>query len=199
MKFCSECGAPLERRVPEGEDRIRYVCPACGAVHYQNPRLVVGCVVEQGEQVLLCQRAIEPRAHLWTLPAGFLELHESTVAGAIRETHEEAHATCQVLAPLAHLDIPHIGQAYVLFRARLSEPGYGPGPESLAVEMVGLDAIPWEELAFPVVRFALQLYVDDCRQGLRRVHHGVVLRQPDARPFEWGGYQLHQHLAVDLA
>lgn len=191
MRFCSGCGQSIERRIPAGEDRERHVCSACGAIHYQNPKLVVGCLVVHESKILLCKRAIEPRRGYWTLPAGFLELGESTMAGAVRETREEALAEVHVVAPYAHFDVPHIGQAYVIFRAVLREERFGPGTESLEVKLVAPDEIPWAELAFPVVRVSLELAVEDLRAGRFRAHHGALLR-------EQNGFVLREHLAIAL-
>ncbi len=191
MQYCSQCGHALHKRVPPGEDRERYVCDACGAIHYQNPRLIVGCIVESEGRILLCKRAIAPRAGYWTLPAGFLELGESAMQGAARETHEEAGATVRIVAPYAHFDVPHIGQAYVLYRAALAAPGFAPGPESQAVELLAPEQIPWAQLAFPVVRQVLELLLEDLRRGVYRSHQGALVR-------EAGGFVLHEHLAVDV-
>jgi ADP-ribose/FAD diphosphatase len=192
MKFCSLCGAAVERRIPTGEDRERYVCSQCGTVHYENPRMVVGCIVEDEGRVLLCKRAIEPRYGFWTLPAGFLELGESTVQGAVRETFEEAGARVQVVAPYAHFDIPLIGQAYLFYRARMLAPEFYAGTESLEVKLVPLDEIPWDQLAFQSVRVALQLHQEDTTRGRYRMHHGIILREPS------GAYAFLDHLAHDL-
>jgi ADP-ribose/FAD diphosphatase len=191
MQFCSGCGQAIERRVPAGDDRERCVCAGCGTVHYQNPRMVVGCVVVHAHKVLLCKRAIEPRRGYWTLPAGFLELGESTMEGAVRETREEARADVRVVAPYAHFDVPHIGQAYVLYRAELTAERFGPGPESLEVRLVAPDEIPWSELAFPVVRHVLELVTEELRDHRFRAHVGVIAR-------EAGRFALRDHLAIEL-
>ena len=193
MKFCSTCAAPVVSKIPTGEDRERFVCSSCGAIHYQNPRMVVGCIIEEQGQILLCKRAIEPRYGYWTVPAGFLELGESTVQGAIRETFEEANARVQVIAPYAHFDIPHIGQAYLFYRARLIGPEMGAGSESLEVKLVAPEEIPWDALAFPVVRVGLEFYVEDARRGVFRMHHGIITREPNGR------YELLEHLALPFA
>lgn len=198
MRFCSQCGARLERRVPPGDDRERDACPACGAIHYENPKTVAGCVVEHEGRVLLCKRAIEPGLGLWTVPAGFTELRESQVEGALRETLEEADAEVEVLAPHAWLDIPHISQTYALFRARLLTGEYGAGNESLEARLFDLDAIPWDDLAFPVVHFALRLFVDDVRAGRRRVHVGVVRWSGDGSRYDAARYALEDHRAYAL-
>jgi ADP-ribose pyrophosphatase YjhB (NUDIX family) len=141
--------------VPQGEDRLRRVCQTCGFIDYVNPRIVTGVVAIAGDRILLCRRAIDPRKGFWTLPAGFLELGESVEEGARREAREEAEAELEVEGLLAVYSIPRIGQVQMFYRARLlNEPK--PGPESLEVALVRWDDIPWKELAFPSVRWALE-------------------------------------------
>ena len=193
MEHCSRCGQRTEQRIPTGEDRPRRVCSACATVHYENPRMIVGCVVlDATQRVLLCKRAIDPRRGYWTLPAGFLELGESAMAGAMRETHEEAGAHVRIVAPYAHFDVPHIGQAYILYRASMLSDQFAPGPESLEASLVAFDAIPWQELAFPVVRQVLELVGEDVVSGRFRSHQGALVR-------EHGSFVLRDHLAVTLA
>ena len=199
MKFCSHCAAELEERVPPGDDRARKVCAACGSVHYQNPVVVVGCVVERDDEILLCRRAIEPARGRWTLPAGFLEIGEGMHAGARRETYEEARADVEIVAPHAHIDLPHIGQAYALFRARLREPEVGVGPESLEVAFFGLDAMPWDELAFPAVYFALEFLVKDRRDGAVNFHSGVLEWGGEGSRFSPSAYAVTEYLRVPFA
>jgi ADP-ribose/FAD diphosphatase len=202
MKFCPQCGAPLARRVPPGDDRERAVCTACDLVHFENPKVVAGCLVEHEGGLLLCRRAIEPQGGLWTVPAGFLELREGLVEGARRETREEALADVEILAPHAYLDLPHIGQTYALFRARLRTPERGPrfapGAESLAVELFDPDELPWDELAFPVVHHALKLWLADRAAGRRHVHLGVVKWNGDGSRFDATNCELLDHLGVPL-
>ena len=198
MKFCPLCAAPLEERVPAGDDRPRKVCPACDAVHYENPRPVVGCMIEHEERVLLCRRAIEPARGLWTVPAGYLELGEAAVDGALRETREEACADASVIAPHAYFDLPHIGQTYALFRARLARPEIAAGAESLEVGFFGWDEIPWGELAFPVVHFALRLLDDDRRAGARHLHLGIVRWLGRGSRFDPSSYELQDHRRVPI-
>lgn len=205
IRFCPSCGAPCEERVPAGDDRPRAVCTACAAVHYRNPQAVVGCIVEASGGVLLCRRAIEPARGRWTFPAGFLENGESLAEGAARETYEEARAHVEVTAPHALLDIPHIAQTYVVFRARFAaaEPGaapeFGAGPESLEVALFALDALPWAELAFPSVSLALRLYVEDRARGVHRVHQGVVHWDGAGSRYDLARYELQRHRADPLA
>lgn len=198
IKYCNNCGATVEVRIPPGEDRERFVCGACQMVHYQNPKLVVGTLVEHEGQLLICKRAITPRHGYWTLPAGFHELGESTMTGAIRETHEEAGAHVKLVAPFAHLDIPHIGQAYVFYRAEFDALGYHAGPESLEVKLIDPADIPWKELAFDVVRVALELYMEDRAHGAPRYHQGSIVVKQGA-PRDLGYCELTQRLTVNLA
>jgi len=142
-------------QVPEGEDRERRVCDTCGFIDYVNPRIVVGSVARKGDAILLCRRAIEPRKGFWTLPAGFLETGESVEDGARREANEEALADLELRGLLAVYSIPRIAQVQVMFRARLlNDPA--PGPESQAVDLFRWADIPWAELAFPSVKWALE-------------------------------------------
>jgi ADP-ribose pyrophosphatase YjhB (NUDIX family) len=144
-------------RIPPGDDRDRRVCDTCGFVDYVNPKIVVGSVVTDGEgRFLICRRAIEPRKGHWTLPAGFLEDKEAVEDGAIREAWEEARARIVIDGLLGVYSIPRISQVQMMFRARLAEPGIGVGPESLEVKMAHWDDIPWDDLAFPSVVWALR-------------------------------------------
>jgi ADP-ribose pyrophosphatase YjhB (NUDIX family) len=146
---------PFSRAVPDGDDRERLVCGACGFVLYDNPKIVVGSVTRWGDKILMCRRAIDPRRGFWTLPAGYLELNESTRAGAEREAWEEARAKIAIESLLAIYDIPRISQVQLIYRARLVEETLSAGPESLEVGLFGWDEIPWDEVAFPSVRWAL--------------------------------------------
>ncbi len=148
------------RTIPAGDNRERDVCSTCGFVAYQNPKIVVGAVVADNDRVLLCRRAIEPRAGFWTLPAGYLELNETTAEGAQREAMEEAGADIALDGILALYDISRIGQFQVLYRARFAKPGIRAGEESLEVRMFAWEDIPWDSLAFPTVRWALHAWRD---------------------------------------
>jgi ADP-ribose pyrophosphatase YjhB (NUDIX family) len=151
--------------VPEGDNRERMTCPDCGFINYENPKIVVGAVCRWDERILLCRRAIEPRAGFWTLPAGYLELNESTSAGAAREAWEEAKAQIAIDGLLAVYDIPRISQVQIIYRARLTTPEIAPGAESIEVRLYAWDEIPWQDLAFPTVRWALEHYHDSIATG----------------------------------
>jgi len=161
MKFCSECGHSVNFEIPESDDRLRYVCVECKTIHYQNPKVVVGSLPVFEDKVLLCKRAIEPRRGYWTLPAGFLENEETTLEGAQRETWEEALAKLDNATLYRLYDVPHIAQIYIFFLAELSEGEFGVGPESLECKLYDEQDIPWEEIAFPVVRQTLEEYFED--------------------------------------
>ena len=143
------------RAVPEGDNRERLMCPDCGFVHYDNPKIVVGSVARWGDRILLCKRAINPRRGYWTLPAGFLELNETTGEGALREAYEEARASLALEGLLAVYNIPRLSQVQLIYRARLLSPDILAGPESEAVALFAWEEIPWPELAFPSVHWAL--------------------------------------------
>ncbi|MBL8706769.1 MAG: NUDIX domain-containing protein [Rhodospirillales bacterium] len=134
------------------------MCPDCGFIQYDNPKIVVGSVVSVGGQILLCRRAIHPRKGYWTLPAGYLELNESTADGAMREAWEEAQARIAIDTLLAVYNIPRISQVQLIYRATLAEPGFAAGPESEEVALFDWDRIPWDDLAFPSVHWALRHY-----------------------------------------
>jgi len=174
MKFCSNCGAPLALKVPAGDTLPRHVCDACQTIHYQNPRMVVGCIAEWGDRILLCRRGIEPRHGLWTVPAGYMENGETTFQGAIRETLEEANARVEIGPLYAIYNIPHISQVYILFRARLLNADVRPGAETLEARLFAEHEIPWDRIAFASVHNALTHYLDDRRKGEFPFHMGTI-------------------------
>ncbi|MBJ9976088.1 NUDIX hydrolase [Pseudomonas sp. S75] len=161
MNFCSACGNPVIQRIPEGDSRPRYVCPACHTIHYQNPNIVAGVLPTWGSQVLLCRRAIEPRRGFWTLPAGFMENGETLEQAARRETVEEACARVGSTALYQLFDLPHINQVHVFFRAELTDLDFAVGTESLEVRLFEEHEIPWEALAFRTVTRTLECYYRD--------------------------------------
>ena len=170
MKFCANCGGRVSLRTPEGDHLPRHICEVCGAIHYRNPRLVVGCVPELDGRILLCKRAIEPRRGYWTVPAGFMENDETLQQAAARESREEALADVEIGSLLAIVHVLHAEQVHVFFRARLPEPVFAPGTESLEVELVAPADIPWSDIAFPSTEFALRRYLEDRAAG-REPHH----------------------------
>jgi ADP-ribose pyrophosphatase YjhB (NUDIX family) len=174
MKFCSNCGARTVQRIPAGDNMPRAVCDQCDSIHYENPRLIVGCIPEWEDKILLCKRAIEPRIGLWTVPAGFMENGETTAAGALRETLEEANARADIVAPYALYNIPHINQVYLLFRAKLLDLDFSAGSETLEVGLFTADDVPWRELAFATVRNTLTHYFSDRKDGEFRFHMGTI-------------------------
>lgn len=178
MKFCSACGASVELKVPAGDTLPRYVCDRCATIHYENPKMVVGCIPEWENRILLCRRAIEPRYGLWTVPAGFMENGETTAQGAERETLEEANARVEILGLYALFNIPHINQVYMLFRARLLDLDFYAGAETLETRLFSETEIPWDEIAFATVRRTLNLYFSDRRAGEYRFHIGTIEPMP---------------------
>jgi ADP-ribose pyrophosphatase YjhB (NUDIX family) len=177
MKFCSQCGSgSIEWTIPQGDNRPRHVCGNCSEIFYQNPKIVVGCIPEWEDAVLLCKRAIAPRYGYWTLPAGFMENEETTQEAAERETLEEANARVELLGLYTVMNIPHTNQVYMMFRSRLLDLGFGPGSESLEVRLFKEEEIPWQELAFPTIVHTLKLYFAERRSTRFGVHMGDIVR-----------------------
>ncbi|WP_051338773.1 NUDIX hydrolase [Sulfuricella denitrificans] len=174
MNYCSHCGAKVELRIPPGEHLPRHMCGNCGAIHYENPKMVVGAIPEWEDKILLCRRAIEPRHGFWTLPAGFMENNETTTQAAARETAEEAHARVEIAALYALYNIPHISQVHLFFRSRLLDLDFRPGSESLEVALFSEADIPWDNLAFSSVRNTLKHYFEDRRRGVFELHVGDI-------------------------
>ena len=176
MKFCSNCGVPVILKIPAGDTRDRWVCDACTIVHYQNPKMVVGCVPERDGKILLCKRAIEPRHGFWTVPAGFMELGETIAQGAVRETLEEACAEVRIGHLFASVDVVEAGQVHLFFTAALMS-DFAAGEESLDVQMFAKDEIPWDEIAFRSGTFALKKYLEDAGEN-NGVHlHEISFRK----------------------
>ena len=170
LKACAQCGSSVERRTPPGDSRDRAVCPDCGAIHYENPKLVVGCVPVWEDKILLCRRAIEPRYGYWTLPAGFMENDETTGQGALRETLEEAGARVELGEAFSMLSVPHVNQVHVFYRARLVDLNFAPGEESLDVALFEEARIPWKEIAFRTVGITLKRWFEDRKNGAFGFH-----------------------------
>ncbi len=180
MKFCSICGEAVRIGVPEGDNRPRHICDACGTVHYHNPKVVAGCIASWDDRILMCRRAIEPRHGLWTVPAGFMENGETTYQAALRETLEEANARVAVDDLFVTVNLPHINQVYMLFRGHLLDIDFAPGAESLEVELMSEGDIPWEQMAFPTVSEALRLFFADRARGAFVVHMLDIVREDGA-------------------
>ncbi|WP_153115238.1 NUDIX hydrolase [Rhodocyclus tenuis] len=170
MKFCNLCGAPLILLVPPGDNFPRHVCSVCGEIHYRNPKLVVGCIAEWNERILLCRRAIEPRHGRWTLPAGFMENGETTQQAAVRETCEEACARVEIDALASLISIPAFDQVHLFYRGRLVDGDFGAGAESLESALFTEADIPWSEIAFQSVTLALRAYFADRTAGRFLLH-----------------------------
>ncbi|KAG4927958.1 hypothetical protein JHK85_054444 [Glycine max] len=182
IKFCQWCGGSTKHDIPEGEERLRAICT------------VVGCLIEHDNKVLLCKRSIQPSHGLWTLPAGYLEIGESAVEGAIRETREEANADVEVISPFAQLDIPLIGQSYMIFLAKLKKHHFSPGPESSACQLFPLDDIPFNSLSFSSMVVTLSLYVEDIKAGKLKFHYGTINKRPGTSPSDIRAYTLDHHM-----
>ncbi len=177
MKFCSHCGQTVVQKIPEGDTLPRHVCENCGTVHYQNPKMVVGCVPEHEDgRILLCKRSIEPRRGYWTVPAGFMENDETLEEAAARETREEALAQVEILDLFAVVNVTRAHQVHLFFRARLIGDEFGAGDESLVVALYREEEIPWQDVAFPSVEFALRHFCDDREKGASGVHLTEVTR-----------------------
>lgn len=170
MNFCSHCGSPVSLKIPAGDNLPRHVCEQCGTIHYQNPKVVVGALAEWEDKILLCRRAIEPRYGFWTLPAGFMENNETCGEAAVRETREEAGARIALGPMFTFVDLPHISQIHIIYRARLLDLDFHPGEESLDAILLGEADIPWEDIAFRSIDYTLKCFFDDRRKGLFELH-----------------------------
>lgn len=179
--YCGQCGGRIRQTVPPGDSRLRSVCEACGAIQYDNPKLVVGCIPQWGDRVLLCRRAIEPRYGYWTLPAGFMENGESTAEGAARETLEEAGARVEELEPFSLLDVPPVNQIHLYYRARLCDTAFANGDETLESRLFAESEIPWEMLSFRTVTETLRLYFADRAAGRFGFHQKTLSAPPVPR------------------
>lgn len=179
MNYCSSCGEKVSLLVPNGDNRQRYVCASCNTIHYENPKIVTGCIPQWQDRILLCKRAIEPRYGLWTLPAGFMENEETNLQGAARETAEEANAEVENMQLFCVFSIAHINQLYTMYRGDLVEGRASAGEESLDVALFREDEIPWQDLAFQVIHETLKLYYRDQRRGDFRTHYGDIIKQGD--------------------
>lgn len=171
IKHCRNCGIAVVYRIPDdGDTKERAICPACATVHYENPLNVVGTVPYWGDKILLCKRNIEPRFGKWTLPAGFLELGETTAQGAARETHEEAGAQIELEGLFTLINVARVGQVHMFYRARLLSDQFDPGFETIEAQLYAEDEIPWDEIAFRTVKETLERFFADRRRGQFQIH-----------------------------
>lgn len=184
MKFCSQCASPISIKIPADDSRERHVCDSCGVIHYFNPRNVVGSIPVYRDQILLCRRAIEPRHGFWTLPAGFMELGESTKTGAARETQEEAGAIVQIGPLYSLLNVPHAEQVHLFYLATMSSPDFHAGEESLEVALFDEKDIPWSDIAFPTVKQTLEWFFADRAAGVFDTSKEFSVRSRDILPTE---------------
>ena len=175
MNFCSNCGAKVALRVPAGDSVPRHVCDSCGTIHYRNPLVVVGTIPVWEDRVLLCKRAIEPRSGFWTLPAGFMELGETTAQAALRETLEEARARVELGEAFTLLSVPHVNQVHLYYRARLPAQEFAAGEETLEVRLFSESEIPWDAIAFRTISTTLRHFFSDKKEGRFRLHTGEIL------------------------
>ena len=175
MKYCPSCAGEIELSTPEGDHLPRHTCTLCGTIHYQNPKIVSGCLPFYEDKVLLCKRAIEPRKGFWTLPAGFMENNESTEDGALRETREEANAEVTLLHLYTLTSIVHVNQVQFLYLAEMNSKTFSPSIESEEVRLFSEEEIPWDHLAFQTINNALKYYFSD-----RKKQH-YPLRQLEMR------------------
>lgn len=178
IRFCTQCGHHVALQLPVGDTVQRYVCTSCRHIHYENPRLIVGCIAEWEGCILLCRRAIEPRLGFWTLPAGFMENGETTAEAARRETLEEAGAQIITEAPFALVSIAHINQIHLFYRGKMTSPAFLAGEESLEVRLFPATKIPWDTLSFRSVKLSLEHYLNDRSNGVFRFHENELLPDP---------------------
>lgn len=174
MNFCSNCGGSVVQKIPKGDDRERYVCETCNNIYYSNPKMVVGCIVEWEDKILMVKRAIDPQYGKWTLPAGYLENGETVMEGAVRETMEEANAKVNQIEPYTLYHIFPISQIYMMFRCRLANLDFSPGKESLSTRLFSEKEIPWDNIAFAVIKKNLIRYFKDRARQYFDFHVDVI-------------------------
>jgi len=186
MKYCNQCGSAVVYKLPPNDTHYRYVCTSCETIHYQNPKIVTGCIPEWEGKVLLCRRAIEPRNGYWTLPAGFMELGETNYEAALRETAEEANARVAVNELYSVFNVLHVDQIYMMFRSQLLDLDFSPGKESLDVKLFDESEIPWDEVAFTAIHQTLKFYFKDRQSGQFRLHTGDIIKHDEKYDFrDW--------------
>jgi ADP-ribose pyrophosphatase YjhB (NUDIX family) len=185
MTFCSICGQATEKKIPPADNRVRDICTACGEIAYQNPKNVVGTIPVWENKILLCRRAIEPRKNYWTLPAGFLELHETSAEGAARETLEETGARVETKGLFSVINVPHIGQIHWFYIAQMHSAAYSPTTsESTEVALFEESQIPWDELAFATTKTTLRYFYADLAAGKNLLEDTLAPHLTDLRPLK---------------
>jgi ADP-ribose pyrophosphatase YjhB (NUDIX family) len=176
IKYCQYCGGKTVDKIPKGDDHIRAICTQCKAIHYQNPKIITGVIIEHEGQILLAKRAIEPRYGTWTIPAGFMELNETVQVGAARECFEETEAQLKNIELYGVYNTTVNSQVYTIFRAQLDKPHFKATIESLEVKLFNPEDIPWDDLSFPCVVAALKRYIEEMKTGftiqLEDIHGG---------------------------
>ncbi len=172
MNFCSKCAQPVIFKEIEGDNRPRFVCISCEKIHYQNPRVITGCLPIWEDKILLCKRAIEPRLGFWNVPAGFLEIDETVEEGAVREVLEEANISVKIISLHTVYSIPRFGHVYLHFLAQMPDLNFSCGDESLEVQLFKEDEIPWEDMAFSSSTFCVERYFEDRKNGAQKIHLG---------------------------
>jgi len=172
MKFCSNCAHPVIFKEIPDDTRPRYFCESCQTIHYQNPKIVAGCLPIWKDQVMLCKRSIEPRIGFWNVPGGYMENGETVEEGAIREVWEEAQIKVKVTGLHMVFSIRRISQVYMHFLAEMPDLNFSPGPESLEVRLFKEEEIPWEDIAFTSSTFTLKRFFEDRKKGIRQLHLG---------------------------
>ncbi|MDB3973074.1 NUDIX hydrolase [Gammaproteobacteria bacterium] len=177
QKYCSDCSYPINIEIPEGDTRNRAVCSKCKTVFYENPKIVAGCLLTWKNKILLCKRANEPRSGFWTLPAGFMENHETVEEGALRETMEEAGARSSNARLFLMCNLPHISQVYMMYYGDLDDGIYEAGLESLEVKLFAKEEIPWKDLAFTVIEKTIKLYYEDLEKGNIDIHFDTIIKR----------------------
>ena len=177
QKYCSNCSCLINIKIPEGDTRNRAVCSKCETVFYENPKIVAGCLLTWEDKILLCKRANEPRSGFWTLPAGFMENHETVEEGALRETMEEAGARSSNSRLFLMCTVPHISQVYMMYYGDLDDGIYEAGLESLEVKLFTKEEIPWKDLAFTVIEKTIKLYYQDLEKGNIGIHFDTIIKK----------------------
>ncbi|WP_417579401.1 NUDIX hydrolase [Nitrincola sp.] len=172
-RFCPQCGGPdLQITRPAGDTHDRLTCQACGYIHYDNPKVITGCIIEQQGKYLLCQRAIPPQAGSWVLPAGFMENGETTEEAALREVWEESGVRADILSPYSIFSVPMINEVYIIFRALALEITDEYGPETATCRFFAPEDIPWEQIYYPAIRQILARYISERQAGIYGIYVG---------------------------